>query len=256
MKKPPHADEITAPLPEPTVPSSPTWQSRPTMPLVHDAARARPVLPFRAPAPAVQQATPPPPRGVAPVDPPRRSRTGVYVAAGIALLALYSTVLVLLVAPRSPTRAPAGAPSGSSPPAPPLTTAPIPEDEGSMRAPSPATSASTAKPQASTQAACRASRRRTSSTHQHPHARHRPRVGTFTTPGDTTDVEPLGAADCTAPSVPHHRSLLRHGERTNDRRGTRSTSWLAHTAPGDPGRDRAHEPMAFSPQAREGAGRR
>jgi hypothetical protein len=161
MKKPPHADEITAPLPDPTVPSSPTWQSRPTMPLVHDAARARPVLPFRAPAPAAVQRTAPPlpPRDVAPLGPPRRSRTGVYIAAGIVLLALYSSALVLLVAPRSPTRAPAEAPSGSSPPigpaaaqpAPPPTTTPIPEPEGSMRAPSPATSASTAKPQASTQ---------------------------------------------------------------------------------------------------------
>jgi len=93
-------DEITAPLPDYVAPVGSTWQARPTLPLVDAATPARPVLPFHAPVtPVLLDVAPVVPPHVAPVAAPRK-RSGIYVVMAAGALALYSAVLVALMAPR------------------------------------------------------------------------------------------------------------------------------------------------------------
>jgi hypothetical protein len=142
-------DVITAPLPDCIAPPAPTSQARPTLPLADRASPPAPALPFRAPV-----ALPPP--EVAPVVPPYvRPRAAprlpacVYAAIGAVSLALYSVVLVAVMAPRREADAPVIVGSAAPTAVPLAAPAPVCAASASTAAPSATASAPAALASAS-----------------------------------------------------------------------------------------------------------
>jgi hypothetical protein len=146
-------DVITAPLPDCVAPTASPSQGRPTLPLAERATPPAPALPFRALVASL------PPEVAPPVAPYRRPRVaprwpaGVYVTVGAVSLALYSVVLVAVMAPRHAVDAPVVAGSAAPTSAQPAVPAPVCGASASTAAPSATGSAPAALTSASAPAA-------------------------------------------------------------------------------------------------------